>query len=48
MAKQVQLSNDLTVNGEVFLKGDIITVCDELFEELGLPEFTPTSDKKAK
>lgn len=39
MAKTVKLESKTTLNGDEYPEGTILSVCDELFEELGLPEY---------
>ena len=50
MAKQIQLNRDIEINGVSYPKGTTITVCDELFNELGIPEYVPSTvaNKKEK
>lgn len=36
MAKQVQLNEELSLNGKVYPKGEKLSISDELFKDLGL------------
>lgn len=50
MAKQVQVSKEITLNGQVYSKGDIISVSDELSIELleskVVELYTPSKEEK--